>query len=70
MTYRRVRAVLGCGGRRISHLTIGRDRRPTCSWPGRGACGASLTLTFRNDRLTDKSQPGLRVNESDCHACR
>lgn len=61
MTYRQVRARLGCDGRRISHLTIGLVRRATYSWAGRGTYGANLTLTFRNDRLTDKSQLGLSV---------
>lgn len=61
MTYRQVRARLGCDGRRVSHLTVGRVRRATYSWPGRGTYGANLTLTFRNERLTDKAQLGLRV---------
>lgn len=59
MTYHRVRTLLGCSGHRVSHLTIGRVRRATYSWPGRGTYGANLTLTFRNGRLTDKSQLGL-----------
>ncbi|MGU3539566.1 DUF3862 domain-containing protein [Methylobacterium sp. A54F] len=62
MPYRKVRMLLGCDGRRVSHLTIGRSRRATYSWPGHGTYGANLTLTFRNDRLTDKSQLGLRRN--------
>lgn len=62
MTYRQVRARLGCDGRRVSHLTVGRVRRATYSWPGRGTYGANLTLTFRNDRLTDKAQLGLSAN--------
>ncbi|XYD12208.1 hypothetical protein R1A27_29805 (plasmid) [Methylobacterium sp. NMS12] len=61
MTYRQVRVRLGCDGRRVSHLTVGRVRRATYSWPGRGTYGANITLTFRNDRLTDKSQLGLRA---------
>ncbi|MHB2205722.1 DUF3862 domain-containing protein [Methylobacterium sp. CM6257] len=61
MRYRRVRSLLGCDGRPVSHLTIGRIRRATYSWPGRGTYGANITLTFRNDRLTDKAQLGLRV---------
>ncbi len=60
MTYRQVRARLGCDGRRISHLTIGRVRRATYSCPA-GHVWANLTLTFRNERLTDKAQLGLRV---------
>ena len=59
MTYQQVRARLGCAGRRVSHLTVGRVRRATYSWPGRGTYGANITLTFRNDRLTDKTQLGL-----------
>ncbi|MGH1575227.1 DUF3862 domain-containing protein [Methylobacterium sp. P31] len=62
MTYRQVRARLGCNGRRVSHLTVGRVRRATYSWPGRGTYDATITLTFRNDRLTDKAQLGLSVN--------
>lgn len=60
MTYRQVRARLGCGGRRVSHMTIGSVRRATYSWLGRRTYGANLTLTFRDDRLTNKSQLGLR----------
>ncbi|MBE7202580.1 MAG: hypothetical protein INR70_32920 [Parafilimonas terrae] len=59
MTYRQVRAHLGCDGRQVSHLTVGRVRRATYSWPGRGTYGANITLTFRNHRLTDKAQLGL-----------
>jgi hypothetical protein len=59
MTHRQVRARLGCDGRRVSHLTVGRVSRATYSWPGRGTYGANVTLTFRNDRLTDKAQLGL-----------
>lgn len=61
MTYRQVRKLLQCGGRRISHLAIGRVRRSTYSWPGRGTYGANITLTFRDNRLTDKAQLGLRA---------
>ncbi|MGU3479069.1 hypothetical protein [Methylobacterium sp. D48H] len=53
---------VGCGGRRVSHLTIGREKRATYSWRGRGTYGANLTLTFRNDRLTDKLQLGLSAD--------
>ncbi|MEE7504843.1 hypothetical protein MMR14E_17100 [Methylobacterium mesophilicum] len=60
MTYRQVRSRLGCDGRRVSHLLIGDVQRATYSWLGRGSYGANLTITFRNDRLTDKSQLGLR----------
>lgn len=59
MTYRSIAARLGCPGRRISHLTIGDTHRATYSWSARGTYGANVTLTFRNGRLTDKSQLGL-----------
>jgi hypothetical protein len=62
MSYRHVRHFLGCSGRLVSHLSIGRDERTTYSWLGRGTYGANLTLTFRNHRLTDKSQLGLRTD--------
>jgi hypothetical protein len=62
MRYSHVRDLLGCGGRRVSHLTIGREERATYSWHGRGTYGANITLTFRNDRLTDKSQLGLSAD--------
>jgi hypothetical protein len=62
MSYGHVRHLFGCGGKRVSHLTIGREERTTYSWRGRGTYGANLTLTFRNDRLTDKSQLGLSTN--------
>jgi hypothetical protein len=62
MSYGHVRHLLGCSGRRISHLAIGRAERTTYSWRGRGTYGANLTLTFRNDRLTDKSQLGLSAD--------
>ena len=62
MSYGHVRDLLGCGGRRVSHLTIGREERATYSWRGHGTYGANLTLTFRNDRLTDKSQLGLSAD--------
>jgi hypothetical protein len=62
MSYGHVRDLLGCGGRRVSHLTIGREKRATYSWRGHGTYGANLTLTFRNGRLTDKSQLGLRAD--------
>ena len=60
MTLHRVTEHLGCTGRRVSHLTIGDIHRATYSWAGHGTYGANLTLTFRNDRLTDKAQLGLR----------
>lgn len=60
MTLHRVTEHLGCKGRRVSHLTIGDIHRATYSWAGHGTYGANLTLTFRNDRLTDKTQLGLR----------
>ncbi|MDH2312671.1 DUF3862 domain-containing protein [Methylobacterium brachiatum] len=63
MSYGHVRHLLGCSGRRISHLSIGRAERTTYSWRGRGTYGANLTLTFRDDRLTDKSQLGLSETE-------
>ncbi|GEP05961.1 hypothetical protein [Methylobacterium oxalidis] len=53
-------AQLGCRGRREVALTVGRNRRVTYSWRGRGSFGANFNLTFANDRLTDKSQLGLR----------
>ena len=59
MSYGHVRHLLGCSGRRVSHLAIGREERTTYSWRGHGTYGSNLTLTFRNDRLTDKSQLGL-----------
>lgn len=62
MSYGQVRERLGCGGRRVSHLTIGSEERATYSWRGHGTYGANLTLTFRNDRLTDKSQLGLSTD--------
>ncbi len=62
MSYGHVRHLLGCSGKRVSHLSIGREERATYSWRGRGTYGANLTLTFRNDRLTDKSQLGLSAN--------
>jgi hypothetical protein len=62
MSYGHVRHLLGCSGRRVSHLSIGREARATYSWRGRGTYGANLTLTFRNDRLTDKSQLGLSAD--------
>lgn len=62
MTYGHIRHLFGCSGRRVSHLTIGREERTTYSWRGRGTYGANLTLTFRNDRLTDKSQLGLSAD--------
>ena len=62
MSYAHVRHVLGCGGRRVSHLTIGHEERTTYSWRGRGTYGANLTLTFRNGHLTDKSQLGLSTD--------
>ncbi|MCJ2069109.1 DUF3862 domain-containing protein [Methylobacterium sp. J-030] len=62
MSYGRIRDLLGCGGRRVSHLTIGREERATYSWRGHGTYGANITLTFRNDRLTDKSQLGLSAD--------
>lgn len=60
MTYAQVTAHLGCKGRRVSHLAIGDIHRATYSWAGHGTYGANLTLTFRNGRLTDKAQLGLR----------
>lgn len=60
MTLHRVTEHLGCKGRRVSHLTIGDIHRATYSWTGHGTYGANLTLTFRNGRLTDKAQLGLR----------
>lgn len=60
MTEAAVRRALGCEGRRISHLTIGRVHRTIVSVPARGTYGANVTLTFRNGLLTDKSQLGLR----------
>ncbi|WP_245931111.1 hypothetical protein [Methylobacterium radiodurans] len=60
MSYEEVAAQLGCKGRRISHIEIGRNRRATYSWQGRGSYGANLNATFRNNRLTDLSQLGLR----------
>jgi hypothetical protein len=62
MSYSHVRHLFGCGGKRVSHLTIGREKRATYSWRGRGTFGANLTLTFHNDRLTDKSQLGLSAD--------
>ncbi|MCJ2090093.1 DUF3862 domain-containing protein [Methylobacterium sp. E-005] len=62
MSYAQVRDRLGCGGRRVSHLTIGSEARATYSWRGHGTYGANLTLTFRNNRLTDKSQLGLSAD--------
>lgn len=62
MSYNHVRGLLGCGGRRVSHLTIGGEERATYSWRAHGTYGANLTLTFRNDRLTDKSQLGLSAD--------
>jgi hypothetical protein len=60
MSYEDVRRAIGCNGRRVSHLTIGRVHRATYSWEARGTYGANVTLTFRNRRLTDKAQLGLR----------
>lgn len=62
MSYHHVRHLFRCGGKRVSHLTIGREERTTYSWRGRGTYGANLTLTFRNDRLTDKSQLGISTD--------
>lgn len=62
MSYGHVRDLLRCGGWRVSHLTIGREERATYSWRGHGTYGANLTLTFRNGRLTDKSQLGLSAD--------
>ena len=62
MSYGHVRRLFGCGGKRVSHLTIGHEERTTYSWRGHGTYGANLTLTFRNDRLTDKSQLGLSAD--------
>lgn len=59
MSYGHVRHLFGCSGKRVSHLSIGREERTTYSWRGRGTYGANLTLTFRNNQLTDKSQLGL-----------
>jgi hypothetical protein len=41
-------------------MTIGKVRRATYSWRGTGRTGANLALSFRNDRLTSKSQLGLQ----------
>jgi hypothetical protein len=60
MSERRVRTLLGCHGRRVSHLTVGKSHRATYSWPGHGTYGANLTLTFQDGHLTDKAQLGLR----------
>ncbi|QEE37798.1 MULTISPECIES: DUF3862 domain-containing protein [unclassified Methylobacterium] len=51
--------ILGCPGRRVTHMEIGTVQRATYSWRGTGRTGANLNLSFRNGRLTSKSQLGL-----------
>ncbi|MCJ2116675.1 DUF3862 domain-containing protein [Methylobacterium sp. J-001] len=60
MSYHHAEKILGCPGRRMTHMTIGKVRRATYSWRGTGRTGANLALSFRNDRLTSKSQLGLQ----------
>jgi hypothetical protein len=60
MSYRRVVAILGCPGRAVTRMRIGKARRATYSWRGTGTYGANLTLSFRNGHLTSKSQLGLK----------
>ena len=59
MSYHRAAARLGCPGRRVTHMTIGRTERTTYTWRGTGSYGANLTVSFRDGRLTSKSQLGL-----------
>lgn len=59
MSYQRAVEHLGCPGRRVTHMTIGRTERTTYTWRGTGSYGANLTVSFRNGRLTSKSQLGL-----------
>lgn len=58
--YSRAVKILGCPGRRVTHMEIGTVQRSTYSWRGTGRTGANLNLSFRNGRLTSKSQLGLR----------
>ena len=60
MSYAQSVAHLGCPGRKVTDLAIGHNHRAIYSWRGRGSYGANLNLTFRNGRLTDRSQLGLR----------
>jgi hypothetical protein len=59
MSYRRAVEILGCQGRAVTSMHIGKTHRATYSWRGTGTYGANLTLSFRNGHLTSKSQPGL-----------
>lgn len=59
MSYRRAVAILGCPGRSVTSMRIGKTHRATYSWRGTGTYGANLTLSFRNRHLTSKSQLGL-----------
>ncbi|MGU3336437.1 DUF3862 domain-containing protein [Methylobacterium mesophilicum] len=57
--YNQAVKILGCPGRRMTHMEIGTVQRSTYSWRGTGRTGANLNLSFRNGRLTSKSQLGL-----------
>ncbi|GJE18968.1 hypothetical protein [Methylobacterium marchantiae] len=59
MSYRRAVEILGCHGRAVTSMRIGKTHRSTYSWRGTGSYGANLTLSFRNGYLTSKSQLGL-----------
>lgn len=59
MSYPHAVKLLGCPGRPLTHMTIGTVRRATYSWRGTGRTGANLVISFRNGRLTSKSQLGL-----------
>lgn len=60
MSYAESVEQLGCPGRKVTDLAVGHNHRAIYSWQGRGSYGANLNLTFRNGRLTGRSQLGLR----------
>ena len=59
-SYRRVVERLGCPGRRVTHMTIGKTEQTTYTWRGTGSYGANIAVSFRNGRLTSKSQLGVK----------
>jgi hypothetical protein len=59
MSYHQVIGILGCEGGAPVYSQLAPHTYARYSWDGR-ASGASMSATFRDERLTEKSQSGLQ----------